>query len=919
MKKILNRIILACLCMCTAGQALTAQETISVAGKWTYKLDIDRKGEQEGWYLHGFDKTIILPGTLDDAGIGDTSTLDPRKLEKDILVHLTRKHTYIGYAWYSREINISSAWAGKSAELYLERVLWNAKLWIDGRPVGTMESISTPQRFNLSSFLQPGRHRITLRIDNTKQYDISYKEMAHAYTEGTQIIWNGVIGKMLLVARNTTFIDDVQVYPSIKDSTVLVKAILLNNGQQDASGVLLMRIYDRGGKQVAIQSMKVEVSPGQLEKQVKLTIPKPITWDEFSPVLYRADVRFEKEGDRGEAKDVSFGMREISNHNSMLQINGRRLFLRGTLECNIFPLTGHPPMDNAGWIKVFKTAKQYGLNHIRFHSWCPPEAAFHVADSLGIYVQVELPYWSDSVGSDTKTTHFLEDEAARISREYGNHPSFCLWSMGNELKGDFNWLTKLMTGLRSQDARHLYASTTFSFQDGHGKWPEPADDYYITQYTKKGWVRGQGIFNTYPPDFTTDYTKAIDGLPVPIITHEIGQYSVYPRLDEIPKYTGVLEPLNFMAVKNDLRRRQMLDLSPAFTSASGKLSANLYKEEIERALKTKGMSGFELLDLHDFPGQGTALVGVLDAFWDSKGLVTPEEHRMYCSAVVPLIRFAKAVYTSNEKFTAATEVANFSNKILRQVTPVWTIKDAAGAVVAKARLAKQDIGIGNGIETGNFSFDLENIKEAKALTIELALEGTSYRNKWTIWVYPQQQAADSDKVNFTTSLTKAMEMLREGKTVLLNPDTAALTGVAGRFAPVFWSPVHFPNQPGTMGILCDPKHPALRDFPTDKFSNWQWWDLVTSSKTMILDSFTKLKPVVRVIDNFFKNRQMATIIEGRYGNGKLLIVSMDISNNLEKRPAARQLRYSLERYMSGESFAPVETITSEQLMKLVSK
>jgi beta-galactosidase/beta-glucuronidase len=193
-------------------------------------------------------------------------------------------------------------------------------------------------------------------------------------------------------------------------------------------------------------------------------------------------------------------------------------------------------MDNAGWTKVFGTAKEYGLNHIRFHSWCPPEAAFHVADSLGIYVQVELPYWSDSVGSDIKTSRFLEEEATRISREYGNHPSFCFWSMGNELKGDFNWLTKLMTGLRDKDARHLYTSTTFSFQEGHGKWPEQADDYYITQYTKKGWVRGQGIFNTYPPDFITDYTKAIEGLPVPVITHEIGQYSVYPRLDEIPKY-----------------------------------------------------------------------------------------------------------------------------------------------------------------------------------------------------------------------------------------------------------------------------------------------------------------------------------------------------------------------------------------------
>src|SRR5690606_25216923 len=304
-----------------------------------------------------------------------------------------------------------------------------------------------------------------------------------------------------------------------------------------------------------------------------------------------------------------------------IYINGQQAFFRGTLECNIFPLTGHPPMDRQGWYKVFQTAKQYGLNHIRFHSWCPPEAAFEAADELGVYLQVELPLWSLVVGEDENTCRFLEEEAIRISEAYGNHPSFCLWALGNELQGDFGWMTRLRDQLKAMDDRPLYTTTTFTFQKGHGTWPEQGDEYFITQYTDKGWVRGQGIFNTYPPNFSTDYTKAIDSLPTPLITHEIGQYAMYPNPNEIEKYTGVLDPLTIKAIRHDLQKKGLLHLAPSFTMASGKFSANLYKEEIERALKTKGISGFQLLDLHDFPGQGTALVGILDAFWDSKGLV----------------------------------------------------------------------------------------------------------------------------------------------------------------------------------------------------------------------------------------------------------------------------------------------------------
>jgi hypothetical protein len=493
--------------------------------------------------------------------------------------------------------------------------------------------------------------------------------------------------------------------------------------------------------------------------------------------------------------------------------------------------------------------------------------------------------------------------------------------MGNEMQGNMQWLSDEVMALKAIDKRRLYTTTTFTFEEGFGKWPVPADDYFVTQYTKKGWVRGQGIFDTELPSFNKDYTAAVDSLPVPLILHEVGQYAVYPNMKEVSKYTGVLKPVNFIAVKNDLIKKNLLPLANDFTKASGKLAVLLYKEEIERALKTKGASGFQLLDLHDFPGQGTALVGILDAFWDSKGLITPDEFREFCSPVVPLVRFKKATYTNDETFSASVEVANFSTAAIKQAAVSWQIATNDKQLIAKGRCIPSTIEIGNGITLGNITAVLNKISTAQKLTLTVSIENTNYSNSWNIWVYPKILPQKNSAAVFTTDYTEAIAALNEGKTVLLNPAKEKINGVEGKFVQVFWSPVHFPNQPGTMGLLINPAHPAFAHFPTDEYTNWQWWDLCKNSTTLVLDS-VGINPsaiVLRDIDNFFKNRNMASIIEAKVGKGKLLLCTMDLQHDLQKRPVAAQLKYSLLQYMEGNKFNPVTNLSENNLKKIIKQ
>lgn len=563
--------------------------------------------------------------------------------------------------------------------------------------------------------------------------------------------------------------------------------------------------------------------------------------------------------------ETTFGMREIGHTDGYLTINGNRIFLRGTLECCIFPLTGTPPTDEAGWEKVFSTAKAWGLNHLRFHSYCPPEAAFKVADRMGFYLQVELPNWSLTVGKDTATNRFLYQEFDRIIAAYGNHPSFCMLSAGNELQPYFQFLNNFVRYMKQQDNRHLYATTTFTFEQGHGTQPEPEDDFFVTQWTDKGWIRGQGVFDAEEPNFNKDYRQAAEGIKVPLISHEIGQYSVYPDMKEIGNYTGTLEPLNLKAIQKDLEKKGLADKAERYLQASGRFAVQLYKEEIERAMKTPQFSGYQLLGLQDFSGQGTALVGLVNAFWESKKLTDERYFRQFCSPVVPLSRFEKAVWTADETFHAQVEIANYYKEDIRGKHILWQLTDKTGYEVGRGKL-------------------------------------------------------DAGDVVLTQDISQALSALEAGKKVLLSPRPDKLEGLEGKFLPVFWSPVHFPKQAGTMGILCDPKHPALLHFPTEMHSDWQWWNLVKHSKVLVMDSLPDLQPIIEVTDNFVNNRRLASVFETKYGKGKLIMSSIDLlSTESKQKPEVKQLLYSLTQYMNSADFVPTGTVSKQDLLSFFSK
>ncbi|ANQ51651.1 glycoside hydrolase family 2 [Flammeovirga sp. MY04] len=873
------------------------RQRIDISGEWTVALDSLNKGHEEEWFTkvieHGTE--IFLPSTLDENKLG-TKVIKTPDMSRDNLFELSRRYTYIGPAWYQRKVSVPEEWKGKSIELELERVIWKSEVWIDGKYKGKDNSLVSAHKINLGE-LTPGEHDITICIDNSRQYHLfdskgvrainQNHDYSHAYTETTQIIWNGVLGNMTLSPSASYNINHTRINTDIQNKSVTIKVEGKGNENR-----LFFDVLDTANQ---VLYTKEVLSKNQFEVTFKEDFD---LWNEFNPTLYKLRISDEN----NILREDFFGLREVVAKGNDIFINNEKTFFRGTLECAIFPLTGHTPLDEKGWKKVFETSKAYGLNHIRFHSWCPPEAAFRVADKMGFYLQVELPNWSLEYGIDPNMVEWMEKEADRIIESYGNHPSFCLMSMGNELEGDFDLLNGLVKKLQKEDNRHLYTVSTFSFEQPHGTIPEPADDYWITQWSKDGWIRGQGVFDAYPPQFNIDFSKSLSFVDVPVITHEVGQYSVFPNMKEIDKYNGVLQPLNFEAIRNDMKAKGILNRADDYLKSSGQLAKILYKEEIERALKTKEISGIQMLDLHDFPGQGMALVGILDAFWDSKGIISPDGFKEFCSELVPLLDFDKAVFSNTETFEGTIKMANYW-KDLSQQNVKWKVIDCVDNSVIKNGVIENK-NIKRGVNTiASIQFELNSILQPKKLDIEIEISNTSYKNKWSIWVYPETSLLDHESIIITDNWSKAEKALNNGKDVLFTSNLKKTKGVEGKFVPVFWSPILFPDQAGTMGILCDPNHKVFNNFPTEYHTNWQWWDICKKSKAAQIEGL-QVDPLVTVVDNFYKNRDLSTLFEAKVGKGKLLVSTINLYELPKERKVARSLYNSIITYMKSDDFNP---------------
>jgi hypothetical protein len=898
---------------------------ISLAGEWKCQLDEAERGVAEKWYAKPLDhgQPINLPGTLAMAKIGKPNPEQSRWT-------LTPETINTNLAWYQKELEIPADWKDKSVIVHLERCGWESRLWIDGEPVGVRDALSTPHEYVIEKGLGPGKHLLTIRMNSRGRPGAS----CHGWGEDTQGIWNGIMGRMDVTARDRVYVDSVVINARKKDSEgeAQIQAVVKNALPMTMDGVMKFSIRRKGTGEF-IPRGEASFKSGIPEMTVTTRIPiekDPKEWSEFEPNLYELKVDCLAEGEGIKTMDQvidTFGVRSVEARKGDLLINNRKAYLRGTHDGCAFPLIGAMSCDLEEWRRICKTVKSYGLNHIRYHSVCPPKELFEAADEQGIYILAELPFWGH-VKKGWAGTAFLRSELDRIIKTYGNHPSFCFMTMGNEHAGDWDMLEDFVVHAKQKDPRRLYASVSNGYiypgaQKGYPIMPE--DQFWVSMLAgipKEGkrmrFRYMEQLMNNEVPDRAASYSEQFVDNPAPGISHELGQFVIFPNLQEIPKYTGVMKPRNFERFKQRMEQTGLLDQGGDFFKASGASAIEEYKEDVERILRTPECSGFELLDLHDYPGQGTALVGVLDVFWDSKGLITPERFRRFCNSTVLLSSIKKSVWTSGEQIGIPLSVTHYGLNEIPSAVAEWTVKTAAGRVIQQGKLAPAKIANGQITPLGTIEFNTSDIVTPEELTLTARIEGTDIENDWRIWCYPPQAPVEFDKsrVLVTDQLDdRTAAFLQSGGKVLLT------AGKSRSLHYIDWSNAIWTQWVAIKGggSLIQNQHPALKFFPSRFHNDWQWWDLLEplSCAFSIPNKSIQVSPIVQSIDEPIRNLKLGMLFEARVGNGAVLATSIDVESNLQNRPATRQFLYSLEKYVASPEFNPQNRISMEELKLIV--
>ena len=921
---------------CTQQLPPDTRSRISLEGNWGLQLDTAGTGIAPDWLTKSCTDSLFLPGITDMGKMGTYNT------DMTLTTGLSREYVFEGKALYTKQIRIPEEWDGTSVRLVMERTK-PTTIWIDGKEVGANNDISTAQQYDLSSYLFPGTHTVAILVDNGKQaVPEKVYGSSHAYSASTQTNWNGIIGDFYLESAPLCGIDEIQLYPDVAKKVVTARVTLRNPDKGVGKGIL--SFYAEAwntDKQHKTPVQTIEVDWTKPEQELELALgDKALLWSEFTPALYRLSVSL-KTDQSVDTEQATFGLRDFKAKGRQFTMNGKVTFLRGKHDACVFPLIAHTAMDVETWRHYFQVAKQYGINHYRFHSWCPPEACFEAADIEGIYLQPELPVWGNIDIDDTELCDYLLKEGRNLHRAYSNHASFVMFGLGNEMSGE-EGLAMLIQTFKKEDNRHIYSSGSNNYLGFKGK--QANEDYFTTCRVGR---EGDKQFNTHArasfsfadaydggylnhtyPNSEMDFSSANVLCDVPIISHETGQFQVYPNYEEIKKYTGVLKPRNFEIFKKRLEEAGMINLAYDFMMASGKWSALLYRADIEMNLRTPEWGGFQLLDLQDYPGQGSAYVGILDAFMESKGLIAPEEWRHFCSEVVPLFCTEKFCWTNDEALTGEVEIANYSESDLNSKQLSWTLTDSKQQVLDKGVLPLQ-VKQGELAKVGTLKPAIASVRKAEKVTLALSIDGTPYRNDYSLWIYPaaDKEVAPSEDICVTDDLDAHLKYLTEGGKVLWFPskDKHKDQTVGGLFQTDYWNYRMFrticenldrPVSPGTLGILTDPGHPALADFPTEFHTNWQWFPIIKQSYPMILDRLSDdYRPIVQVIDNVERNHKLGLLFEFKVGNGKLLVCMSDL-NAVQDKPEARQFYRSILEYMESSAFAPSYSLSAKDLQDL---
>ncbi|GGD56233.1 sugar-binding domain-containing protein [Paenibacillus nasutitermitis] len=918
---------------------------IPIDPMWRFQLDPGERVQAESTAVDQLESRISVHGSWEEQGYGERSAHQPIGTWK-------KKKEYTGTAWYGTVIDLPEYLEDYHFRLIISGVHWQTALWVNGQAAGQRQSLVNDHCYELGEEAKAGGScELLIRVNNEMRMEM---EETHIHSYHTATNWGGITGGVRLEAVPRVSMREITLTPDAERRQIGVVAKLGGNAASGESALYSVEVRVKVNNGLTVIGAAQPDEEGTAAVELELGLEAEL-WSDSNPQLYTADVFLKREGRIVDAQTRRFGLRNMKADGTRLMLNGEAVFLRGYVDCCVFPLTGYPVWDIEVYRRQFRIARSYGFNHVRLHGWSPPKPFWLAADEEGMLVQTELPQWSRhyrtrSRDADSEAHSFYRQELKELLGALNEHPSFVLLSMGNELIGKEGHaqLNELVREARETDPTRLYTDNT-----GFGHLPEGdrEGDFYIPTLN---WHPPVNTDFAATPDTTQDFAAVTRLGSKPMLAHEHGQFTMYVRPQEEEKYTGALEPSWLSYINENLQYKQWEGRLPEFQRITGSLLMDCLKEAMERARRTPDLAGIQLLDIRDFPGQGHATTGFLDVFWDEKGITTPEAVRAFNGETVLLMRSGGRTFFEGEQAKLALEISHYGSGTLDEALINWSFADQDG-VLASGIAEAGSIEKGRTTRLQPIAFVMPEGTAGK-IKFSVALSDGSRAinaNEWSFWVFPRvfpqehkgqvltnidnvrtflQDAVYSQQIGIHwlsyrveagTKLIIAdrmskelLQFMHDGGSVWLMPAKDALQdSISIHHLPIFWNYLWFPNQRGTtMGLILN-EHPALGRFPHEGQTDWHLYGMTEHSVAVSLDAMPSVEPIVEVIDHFARMKRLASVFECRVGAGKLFVSTLRLTDeDVCKKPETLFLFHEIFTYLMSEKFSPAARISAAELL-----
>lgn len=406
----------------------------SLDGDWDFVLDLYDEGLRQKWFEEdeAAIETWVKPRDYDGGAWQQVATPSCWNVVKPEWFY------FEGAAWYGRTLKIAPPAADEKLFLRIGAANYEARVFLNGRFVGSHRGGSTPFLVDIGSAVHAGDNRLLIQVDNRRRPDRVPMHHTDWFNYG------GLYREVGLLRLPKVYIKDFGVALIPESGGKRIRADVTLSESVDGTAELIIAGF--------APARRIDIVGGHGVVEFEAA---PELWSPEAPRLYDVSLTFGT--DRVEDR---IGFRTIERKGERILLNGKDIYLRG--------ICAHEDDETAGKVsgeadirQRFTHAKELGCNYLRLAHYPHHEMAARIADEMGLMLWEEIPvYWAID-WTNPETYADAENQLRELVRRDRNRASVVIWGVGNENADTderLSFMSRLAAAARAGDGTRLISA-----------------------------------------------------------------------------------------------------------------------------------------------------------------------------------------------------------------------------------------------------------------------------------------------------------------------------------------------------------------------------------------------------------------------------------------------------------------------------